>query len=157
MSVKAPTPPPPRDRRPHPLESFRRTLIGIHGVGMTEQQATAFRALVWCPASNYFLLDRTAPVDRLHDKVPILFGTDSTLTSGWNAWDHIRMARNLHLIPDTDLLAMLTTNPATAWALNDRGTLTTGKIADIVIARPRPGLTAMDAFFTLNPKTFYSL
>ncbi len=124
---------------------FRRTLIGIHGVGMTEQQATAFRALVWCPASNYFLLDRTAPIDRLYDKVPILFGTDSTLTSGWNAWDQIRMARNLHLIPDDDLFATLTTNPAAAWGLN-------GKIADIVIARPQPGLTGMDAFFALNPQ-----
>ena len=116
MSVKAPTPPPSEE-----IDDlirwnlFRRMLIGIHGVGMTEQQATAFRALVWCPASNYFLLDRTAPIDRLYDKVPILFGTDSTLTSGWNAWDQIRMARNLHLIPDDDLFATLTTNPAAAW------------------------------------------
>ena len=131
---------------------FHRPLIGIHGVAMTEQQAPAFHALVWCPASNYFLLNSTAPVDRLHPKVPILFGTDSTLTSGWNAWDHIRMARDLHLVPDTELLAMLTANPATAWALNDRGTLTPGKRADLVIARPKPGLKAMDAFFTLNPE-----
>jgi cytosine/adenosine deaminase-related metal-dependent hydrolase len=131
---------------------FRRPIIGIHGVAMNEQQATAFHALVWCPASNFFLLNKTAPIDHLYDKVQILFGTDSTLTSGWNAWDQIRMARSLHLIPDTHLLAALTTNPAAAWGLNDRGSLAPGKIADLVIARPNPGQTGMDAFFTLDPR-----
>ncbi len=131
---------------------FRRPLIGIHGVVMTEEQAPAFHALVWCPASNYFLLDKTASVDRLHAKTPILFGTDSTLTSSWNAWDQIRMARSLHLISDTELLSMLTTAPAKAWALNDRGAIAPGKRADLVIARPKPGLTGMDAFFTLDPE-----
>ena len=48
---------------------------------MDEQQATAFEALVWCPASNYFLLNTTAAVDKLKTKTSILFGTDSTLTS----------------------------------------------------------------------------
>jgi cytosine/adenosine deaminase-related metal-dependent hydrolase len=131
---------------------FRRPLIGIHGVAMTVEQAPAFRALVWCPASNYSLLNRTAPIDLLHGKVPILFGTDSTLTSGWNAWDQIRMARDLQLVSDTELLAMLTTAPATAWGLNDRGALAPGKRADLVIARPKPGLNNMDAFFALDPE-----
>lgn len=131
---------------------FRRPLIGIHGVAMTEEQAPAFHALVWCPASNFFLLGRTAPIDRLHAKVPILFGTDSTLTSGWNAWDQIRMARDSHLISDSKLLATLTTAPAKAWDLHDRGALAPGKIADLVIARLAPGLTGMEAFFSLNPR-----
>jgi cytosine/adenosine deaminase-related metal-dependent hydrolase len=131
---------------------FHRPLIGIHGVAMTEEQAPSFHALVWCPASNYFLLDRTAPVDKLKTKVPILFGTDSTLTSGWSAWDQIRMARDLHLVPDTDLLAMLTTAPAAAWGLNDRDALAPGKRADLVIAHPKPGLNATDAFFALDPE-----
>jgi cytosine/adenosine deaminase-related metal-dependent hydrolase len=130
---------------------FRRPIIGIHGVAMNEQQATAFHALVWCPASNFFLLNKTAPIDHLYDKVQILFGTDSTLTSGWNAWDQIRMARSLRLINDTQLFATLTTNPAAAWGLNDRGSVAPGKVADLVIARPKPGQTGMDAFFTLDP------
>jgi cytosine/adenosine deaminase-related metal-dependent hydrolase len=142
---------------------FRRPLIGIHGVAMTEQQAASFHALVWCPASNYFLLGRTAAIDRLHTTVPVLFGTDSTLTAGWNAWAQIRLARKLGLVADSDLLAMLTANPANTWdlegqkkrdsgRLTDRGTLAPGKIADLVIARPAPGLTGMDAFFSLNPE-----
>jgi cytosine/adenosine deaminase-related metal-dependent hydrolase len=98
------------------------------------------------------LLDRTAPIDRLHSKVPILFGTDSTLTSDWNAWTQIRTARDLRLVADTELLAMLTNAPAAAWGLNDRGTLAPGKMADLVIARPKPGLAGLDAFFTLDPE-----
>lgn len=131
---------------------FRRPLIGIHGVAMTEQQASAFRALVWCPASNYFLLDRTAPIDKLKAKVPILFGTDSTLTADWNHWTQIRMARNLGLATDHELLEMLTTAPATAWGLKDRGTLVAGQRADLAIAKPHPNLTGMDAFYGLNPE-----
>jgi cytosine/adenosine deaminase-related metal-dependent hydrolase len=68
-------------------------LIGIHGVVMSEDQAKEFEALVWCPGSNYFLLNQTAQIDRLKKHTTILFGTDSTLTGNWNIWDHIRLAR----------------------------------------------------------------
>ena len=142
---------------------FKRPLIGIHGVAMNERQATAFRGLIWCPASNYFLLDRTAPIDRLKGKVPLLFGTDSTLTSGWNGWAQIRMGRSLHLTTDQELLDMLTTAPAAAWGLKDRGVLAEGSIADLVIARPKSigsqrlaasdvCLHSMDAFYGLDPE-----
>lgn len=143
---------------------FGRTLIGVHGVAMTEEQAAEFRALVWCPGSNYFLLDRTAPVARLKQRVPILFGTDSTLTAGWNSWEQIRQARAEGGMTDAELVASLTTAPATAWRLADRGELTRGYRADLVIARPKGGaarpfpkagttpLSAMDAFFGVDPE-----
>ncbi|HTR31367.1 MAG TPA: amidohydrolase family protein [Puia sp.] len=133
---------------------FRRPLIGIHGVAMTVEQASSFRALVWCPASNHLLLDKTAAVDCLRSRVPILFGTDSTLTSGWNAWQQIRMARELRLVTDAELFDMLTVNPAAAWGLHDRGMMATGKRADLVIARPKSGACGLDAFFSLGPEDF---
>ena len=131
---------------------FDRPLVGVHGVAMNEEQAAGFRALVWCPTSNYFLLDRTAPVSRLKQRVPILFGTDSTLTAEWNSWPQIRQARKEGAMTDMELLATLTTAPAAAWKLTDRGALTGGKKADLVIARPKPGLTGTDAFFSLDPE-----
>src|SRR5579859_2673384 len=109
---------------------FNRPLIGVHGVAMDERQAAFFRALVWCPSSNYFLLDRTAPVSRLKEVVPILFGTDSTLTADWNSWRQIRQARQERAATDGELLAMLTTASASAWWLGDRGELAKGKRAD---------------------------
>ena len=72
---------------------FKRKIIGVHGVAMDENQATAFKALVWCPASNYFLLNNTAAIDKLKTKTSILFGTDSTLTSGWNLWEHVTISK----------------------------------------------------------------
>ena len=131
---------------------FNRPLIGVHGVAMNEKQAASFRALVWCPSSNYFLLDRTAPVSRLKGSVPVVFGTDSTLTADWNCWRQIRKAREEQAATDPELLAMLTTTPAATWRLHDRGELATGKKADLVIARRKPGLTGMDAFFGLDPE-----
>jgi len=107
---------------------------------------------VWCPASNDFLLKRTAAIDRLKYKVSLLFGTDSTLTADWNAWTQIRMGRDARLATDRELLDMLTTAPAAAWRLTDRGTLAAGRIADLVVARPKPGQQGMDAFFNLDPK-----
>lgn len=137
----------------------RRPLVGIHGVAMNERQAAHFRALVWCPASNYFLLDRTAPIDRLKQKVPVVFGTDSTLTASWNSWSQIRMGRTSQLASDRELLDMLTTTPAAIWGFTDRGTLAAGRVADLVIARPKPtGLQrlypgdALDSFFALDPE-----
>jgi len=131
---------------------FKRPVVAIHGVAMTEEQAGHFEGLVWCPASNYFLLDRTAPIGKLKQHVPILFGTDSTLTAEWNSWPQIRQARREEAISDKELLATLTTTPAAVWKLTDRGTIAAGKCADLVIARPKPGLTGMDAFFSLDPE-----
>lgn len=131
---------------------FNRPLVGVHGVAMNERQAGCFQGLVWCPASNYFLLDRTAPVGRLKQRVPILFGTDSTLTAEWNSWPQIRQARREGAMTDEELLATLTTAPAAVWKLTDRGALAAGKRADLVIARPKPGLNGMDGFFSLDPE-----
>jgi cytosine/adenosine deaminase-related metal-dependent hydrolase len=136
---------------------FKKPIIGIHGVAMNERQAAGFSALVWCPVSNYFLLDRTAPVDRLKKRLPILFGTDSTLSAGWNIWEHLRLARKLGMLGDRELLACLTTTAASVWGLEDTGSIAPGQYADLVIARPpavseTADMDSMDAFYSLNPE-----
>jgi hypothetical protein len=118
---------------------FKKPLIGVHGVAMDERQAEHFKALVWCPDSNYFLLDRTAEVGRLKDRTTLVFGTDSTLTSGWNHWDQIRMARREGAVTDEELLEMMTRGAAEVWGLGDVGEIAEGRGADLVIARPGLG------------------
>ncbi|HEY4287541.1 MAG TPA: amidohydrolase family protein [Puia sp.] len=130
---------------------FRRPLIGIHGVAMTEDQAAHFQALIWCPASNYFLLGQTAPVSKLKSHLPILFGTDSTLTGPWDCWSQIRLARQEGALTDEELFQSLTSNPDAAWGLQ-KGTLEKGKPADLVIARPRSNTNSWDAFYDLSPE-----
>jgi cytosine/adenosine deaminase-related metal-dependent hydrolase len=129
---------------------LNRELIGIHGVAMTPKQAKQFKALVWCPQSNYFLLGTTAPIHRLKENVSILFGTDSTLTGHWSIWEHIRQARKTGYLTDEELYLNLTRIPATAWGING-GDITPGHDADLVVARLKDEHNHMDNLLTLNP------
>jgi len=113
---------------------LKRPVIGVHGIAMTESQASAFKALVWCPASNEFMFGRTARVDRLKKHIPIIFGTDSTLTGDWNIWQHIKMARETGYLTDHELFDSLTRSAARVWNLNC-GEIAQGKNADIVVAK----------------------
>ncbi len=130
---------------------FKKPLIAVHAVAMTEKQARHFKGLVWCPDSNYFLLNKTAAIDQLKSNTPVIFGTDSTLSSRWNLWEHIRLARKTQLLTDEELFESLTSNPATTWKLNT-GIIEEKKIADIVIAKCKNGLANMDSFYSLNPE-----
>jgi len=129
---------------------FKRKLIGVHGVAMSESQAKKFEALVWCPESNFYLLDKTASIDILKDHTNILFGTDSTLTGGWNIWEHLRLARRTKLLSDAALYDTLNKNAAKAWKLNC-GELKTGADADLVVARIKKGTTGFQSFFMTDP------
>jgi cytosine/adenosine deaminase-related metal-dependent hydrolase len=128
---------------------LNKRLIGIHGVIMSDGQAAKFVALVWCPHSNYFLLNKTAPVNLLKEDTNILFGTDSTLTGSWDMWEHLRTARNTGLLSDETLFETFNQNPAETWALNS-GAIAPGKDADIVIAKAN-NHPDFNTFYNLTP------
>jgi len=140
----------------HEIETLTRwnllnkKLIGVHAVAMTERQAKKFKAIVWCPQSNYNLLNKTAPVDLLKKRSVLLFGTDSTLTSDWNIWHHLQSARKSHLLDDEMLYKSLTENAAQIWQLNT-GKIAAGKEADLVVARTNNGNNSLDVFFGITP------
>jgi len=129
---------------------LQKKLIGIHAVAMSETQADKFDAIVWCPQSNYFLLDKTARVDLLKKHTNLLFGTDSTLTSSWNIWEHFRFARNTKLLGDNTLYNTFNKNAAKIWQLNT-GEIAIGKDADIVIAKTERHSADFDAFYAIDP------
>ena len=131
---------------------FKRKVVAIHGVAMSKRQASAFRALIWCPASNYFLLNKTAAVNTLSTQVSTMLGTDSTLTASWNLWDHLRLARKEKMISDEGLMNMLTSIPANNWGLDNCGKIAAGQQADIVVAADKNGMKGMNLFYALNPE-----
>ena len=133
------------------INFFKKSLFAVHGVAMDEEQAKNFKALIWCPASNFFLLNATADIKRLKTKTRILFGTDSTLTADWNLWNHLRLARRTDLLNDRELFKTLTKTPSLAWEQNHTGAISINKNADIVIAKAIAG-KGFDAFYSLNPK-----
>ncbi len=130
---------------------FKRNLIGVHAVAMKEEEADRFKAIVWCPSSNYFLLSATAPIDQLKKKTNVLFGTDATLTAGWNIWEHLRMARSSKMMSDSELLDAVTQTAAGVWGL-DGGSISVNCKADIVVAENKEDLNSMDSFYSLNPE-----
>jgi cytosine/adenosine deaminase-related metal-dependent hydrolase len=125
---------------------FKRTIIAVHGVAMNKGQASAFAGVVWCPASNFFLLGKTAAIDKLSGATTIVFGTDSTLTADWNAWQHFRQAMKTNMVNEEELVKMLTVNPATLLKLDDRGVIGENKRADILVMKKADGL------FDRNPE-----
>ncbi len=131
---------------------FKQPLIGIHGVAMDPQQAASFKALVWCPASNYFLLDKTADISSLKNETTILFGTDSTLSSVWNAWTQIRTARNTGDLSDQELVESLTINPNVVWKKKNSNGKVGVRNGDWVIAKNKNDNNTLDAFYALNPE-----
>ena len=50
------------------INFFKKSLFAVHGVAMDEEQAKNFKGLVWCPDSNFFLLNATADIKRLKTK-----------------------------------------------------------------------------------------
>jgi cytosine/adenosine deaminase-related metal-dependent hydrolase len=129
---------------------FKRELIGIHAIAMNKKQAEKFKAIVWCPDSNYFLIGKTAAINELKNKTKILFGTDSALSAKWNLWEHLRLARQEKMIGDNELFDALTANAANIWGMSGCGSIVKNNSADVVIARRKKGLNGMDSFFALN-------
>ncbi|MFD0750605.1 hypothetical protein ACFQZS_10650 [Mucilaginibacter calamicampi] len=124
---------------------LRKQVVGVHGVAMSATQAKKFRALIWCPQSNFFLLDKTAPVNELKEHTNLLFGTDSTLTSNWSIWDHINTARQTRLLNDEELYNTLNRNTAQVWTLqNDAHSL--------VVAKNKDRGNFYNAFYALRPE-----
>jgi cytosine/adenosine deaminase-related metal-dependent hydrolase len=129
---------------------LKRKLVGVHAVAMTAHQAKKFKAVVWCPQSNYFLLNKTALVNQLKNSTNILFGTDSTLTSDWDIWNHLQLARKSMLLSDEDLYNSLTINAAKTWGLNS-GAIIPGNDADVIIAKRNNNEGGFDAFYSITP------
>jgi cytosine/adenosine deaminase-related metal-dependent hydrolase len=126
------------------LNDGKRNIVAVHGVAMNTDQAANFRALVWCPDSNYFLLGSTAQIKQLKRETVVLFGSDSTLSSVWNIWEHIRLAKGEQQLSNEELLNSLTINAANTWEFRNIGSIAPQMQADIVIAKNNDDLFATD-------------
>jgi cytosine/adenosine deaminase-related metal-dependent hydrolase len=121
--------------------AFDRKLIGVHGVALKDEDFSRLEALVWCPASNLFLFGRTADIRVAKETTVILFGTDSTISADGTIWDHLRMARELGGLSDSELFNSVTDAAARAWGLQND---------DFVIAKRREQ-DRWAAFFAITP------
>jgi cytosine/adenosine deaminase-related metal-dependent hydrolase len=132
---------------------FNRKLIGIHGVAMTPEQAQQFEALIWCPDSNFFLLDKTAAINKLKTVTKIIFGTDSTVSASWSILQQLRNARATALLTDQELMDAVSSSAAAIWKLGNTGRIKENYYADIVVVQQKePADSNADTFFSSNPE-----
>ena len=121
----------------------RNTAI-VHGVAIDvdgfRRMAAQGAGLVWCPASNLFLLGRTAPVRAaMSVGCRVALGTDSRLTGANDLLDELRVARDTGCANGPDLLAMVTTSAAAITRMPRAGRLAPGVPADIIVIPARIG------------------
>jgi cytosine/adenosine deaminase-related metal-dependent hydrolase len=131
---------------------WNRKMVAVHGIAMNERQAESFKALVWCPSSNFFLIGNTAPVERLKSRTSMLFGTDSTVSAPWDIWAQLCTALSTHKTSQEELYKMLTIQPARIWKLKKSGQLKNHYDADIVVAKQKNDLTGYNAFYAVTPQ-----
>jgi hypothetical protein len=125
---------------------LKKKLIGVHGVAMTAGQAKKFEAVIWCPESNYFLLNKTASAGELKAHTTILFGTDSTLTGNWNIWEHIRRARETNMLTDAELYDSLHLGGSSSRQTDDDYN------GSIVVVKKNETGSPFDSFYATQPE-----
>jgi len=128
-----------------------RDIIGIHSIAANDKQGKHFKAIVWCPDSNLFLFNKTTNISLLKSCTNILFGTDSTLTADWNFWNHLRLARDLNYLNDSELFLSISKTASKFWGLKTKGEIAVNKLADIVICKKKYS-NNWETFYNINPE-----
>jgi cytosine/adenosine deaminase-related metal-dependent hydrolase len=112
-------------------------------------------AVVWCPASNLFILGRTLSRDVLDSALPIALGTDSGLSAEGDMLDELRMARDISGLSEERLYEMVTTAPAAILRLTKgEGTIRPGGVADLLVFRDS-GRTPAATLFRQLPEAVF--
>lgn len=120
------------------LGLVNRSLLGVHLVGAdragVERLERAGAGAVWCPTSNFFLFDRTAPRALFDSGVDVLLGSDSLLTGAGTLLDELRFAAGLGCLSQPRLLDAVGATAARRLGLPDPS-MSPGAPADLVLLR----------------------
>ena len=131
----------------------------IHGIGFSdfdiENLAKYEVNVVWCPVSNLYMFDITAPVKKLLDaNVNVVLGTDSPMSGSINIFEEMYIAKSYYQetyssnLSSKLLVEMLTTRASKAMFLPKLGSIKEDNFADLLIIdgesdAPYDSLTSM--------------
>lgn len=114
--------------------------ILVHGVGLRAEDhrrlIDAGGALVWCPASNAFLLGATAEVHEFARAGRLALGSDSRLSGARDLLAELRVAREDGKLTGRELVRMMTSSAAAILRLPHAGRIAPGLPADVTIFPP---------------------
>jgi len=124
------------------LGCIRENTVLVHALGFDAPQMSrliaAGAAVIWCPSSNVYLFGRTLDPLPLSLTGRLAIGSDSRLSGARDLLDELRAARDA-APGSAPLLEMLVTqHNARLLRLGDRGELTRGALADLVVLPRRP-------------------
>lgn len=98
------------------LGLIKRNTVLIHAVAASDLNIETLRtnhaSVIWCPSSNYFLFNKTAPINKLKNTVKIALGSDSTLTGLPTLLDEMRFAAQTGFADAEEIYNQVTLNPA---------------------------------------------
>jgi cytosine/adenosine deaminase-related metal-dependent hydrolase len=120
------------------------TLI-VHGIALDQPRRARLEdvgaGLIWCPTSNLRLFGRTADVSMLARRGRVALGTDSRLSGSQDLLCELRAAREASALDEATLESMVTCDAAALLRLADRGALTVGARADLLVLPARMALS----------------
>jgi cytosine/adenosine deaminase-related metal-dependent hydrolase len=113
----------------------------VHGLGLSAAQqqrlADAGAGLVWCPASNLALFDRTLDPLLLIERSCLALGSDSRISGSADLLAELRLAQELVSLGERQLESLVTDAAARLLRLPDRGRLAAGMKADVLLLPAR--------------------
>jgi cytosine/adenosine deaminase-related metal-dependent hydrolase len=124
--------------------ALSKNTVLIHGIAFSPDDIKLLAQnncnVVWCPASNIYMFEKTAPIKELLDNsVNVCLGTDSPMSGSVNMFEELFIAKkyfeetyHTELNPKV-LLNMLTKNPAKAFSLHNLGQIEPDFLADFII------------------------
>ena len=121
----------------HSLGLLKKNTVLVHAVAARQSDiesiASEKSSMVWCPASNLFMFDQTAPIQQMKGKIKIAIGTDSTMTGTRTLLDEIKIANETGLATSNEIYDMITAIARTIFNLPDQSISITHP-ADLFIA-----------------------
>lgn len=139
----------------HELGGLDERTVAVHAVEISDDDiellSKSGTTVVWCPSSNIYLFQKTAPIDKLLGRSLIALGTDSTLTGNATMFDELRTARQHSTLTAKELFCLVTDNPRSIFRLpSDAGQLEEGGKADLFLV-PKNGEDPYDRLLHTHP------
>ncbi len=92
------------------LKCLDKNTILVHGVGVGEEEERILvdsgSSVIWCPASNMYMFNKTAHVPLLRKAERVVLGSDSTLTGSPTLLDEMHTALKTGLATEHDIFRM---------------------------------------------------
>jgi cytosine/adenosine deaminase-related metal-dependent hydrolase len=141
------------------MDKLKQNTVIVHGIGLTDNDINLIieigASLIWCPTSNLYLYNATAPIEKLIGKIPFALGTDATISGGRSLFEEMRLARKLKNLSVNEILGAVTLTPAKIFSI-PKGQIEVGASADLLLFKCGDD-TPLEKLIALTPSDIVCL